>query len=49
MVAVVTKSRREVPMRQRMTRVCPASTARMEWSPLSGAEGLPNMEQTCTV
>ena len=49
MVAVETKSRGEVPMRQRMTRVCPASTARMEWNPLFGAEGLPNMEQTCTV
>ena len=32
-----------------MTRVCLVSTARMEWSPLSGAEGLPNTEQTCTV
>lgn len=49
MVAVETKSRGEVPMRHRMTRVCPASTARMEWNPLFGAEGLPNMEQTCTV
>lgn len=49
MVAVMTKSRGEGTMRHRMTRVCPASTARMEWSPLFGAEGLRNMEQTCTV
>ena len=49
MVAVVTKSRGEGTMRHLMTRVCPVSTARMEWSPLSGAEGLPNMGQTCTV
>ena len=32
-----------------MKHVCPVSTAQMEWSPLSGAEGLRNMEQTYTV
>ena len=32
-----------------MTHVCPVSTAQMEWNPLFVAEGLPNMEQTCTV